>query len=89
MIREVERMKYKEFKEEVEKETFDLITHRLKVIQTNSEDVMSWEDIVNWADIVSWMSKEIEKNRNLKNNLGDIIRELEEYKNTHSMQGVK
>ena len=63
-----------------ERKTLDLIIHKLKETEINTEDIMSWEDIVSWTDIVSWMSKEIEKNRALKNLLKDIIIDLEEYK---------
>lgn len=69
------------------KDNLDSIIHRLKEIQTNVEGVMSWEDIAiiwtdlaSWTDVVSWMGEEIEKNRDLKNVLKDIIIDLEEYK---------
>ena len=61
------------------KDKLDSIIHKLKKIETNA-DAMSWEDIENWTDVINWMSKEIEKNQELKNNLKDIIIDLEEYK---------
>ena len=70
-----------------ERETLDKIIHKLKEIQTNAEGVMNWEDIAiiwtdiaSWTDVIRWMTKEIEKNQELKNNLKDIIIDLEEYK---------
>ena len=61
------------------KDNLDSIIHKLKKIETNA-DAMSWEDIENWTDIIRWMSKEIEKNQQLKSILKDIIIDLEEYK---------
>lgn len=74
---------------EDEEDNLDLIIHRLEVIRTNSEDAISWGETMSWADVMNWISKEIEKNRDLKNELEDIIKELEEYKNTHSIGKLK
>lgn len=59
-------------------ETLDKIIHRLKEIQTNAEDAVSWAEVMSWADVTSWIVEEIERNSDLINDLEDIIRELEE-----------
>ena len=66
-------------------ETLDKIIHKLKEIEINA-DVMSWEDIASWTDVVSWISKEIEKNQELKNVLKDIIIDLEEHKEANKIE---
>ena len=71
-----------------ERETLDKIIHKLKEIQTNVEGVMSWEDIASWTDVISWVTKEIKKNKDLKNNLKDIIADLEEHRKAHSIEGL-
>ena len=71
-----------------ERESLDKIIHKLKEIQTNSEGIMSLEDIASWTDVLSWMTKEIEKNQELKNNLKDIITDLEEHRKAHSIEGL-
>ena len=69
-------------------ETLDLIIHKLKEIQTNSKGDMSLSEVMSWADVINWISKETEKKRDLNNNLGNIIRELEEHRKTHSIEGL-
>lgn len=69
-----------------ERDSLDLIIHKLKEIQTNSEDAM--RDNMSWADVMYWISKEIGKNRELKNILKDIIIDLEEHRKTHSIEGL-
>lgn len=61
-------------------ETLDLIIHRLKEIQTNSEDAMSWTDVMSWEDFTSWIKEAYKGSWNLINDLEDIIRELENMK---------
>ena len=61
-----------------ERKTLDSIIHRLKEIQINSEDAVSWAEVMSWADVTSWIVEEIERNSDLINDLEDIIRELEE-----------
>lgn len=76
-----------------DKDNLDSIIQRLKEIQTNSEGIKSWEDIAiiwtdiaSWTDVLSWMTKEIEKNQELKNVLKDIIIDLEEHRKAHSIE---
>ena len=78
-----------------ERVTLDKIIHKLKEIQTISEGVKSWEDmaviwtdLASWTDVISWISKEIEKNQELKNILKDIIIDLEKHRKTHSIEGL-
>lgn len=69
------------------RDNLDLIIHRLKEIQTNVEDVMGWNTVVSWEDVMDWMIKELE-NRDLRNSIGDIIIDLEEYRKAHSVDGL-
>lgn len=69
------------------KDNLDSIIHRLKEIQTDVEDVMGWNTVVSWEDVMDWMIKEI-KNQDLRNSLGDIIIDLEEYRKSCSVEGL-
>ena len=68
------------------KDNLDLIINRLKEIQTNAEDAIRSADNMSWTDVMFWISKEIRKNRELKNILKDIIVELEEHRKAHSIE---
>jgi hypothetical protein len=67
-------------KKETEVGSFDLIIHKLKEIQTNAEDAMSWTDVMSWEDFTSWIKEAYKGSWNLINDLEDIIFDLEEYK---------
>ena len=71
-----------------ERNSLDLTIHKLKEIQTNSEDTIRSADNMSWGDVMYWISKEIEKNRDLKNILKDVIIDLEEHRKTHSIEGL-
>ena len=71
-----------------ERDSLDLTIHKLKEIQTNSEDAIRSADNMSWGDVMYWISKEIEKNRDLKNVLKDIIIDLEEHRKAHSIEGL-
>lgn len=59
----------REDKEREDNKTFDSIINRLEVIQANAEDVMNWT-----------IQEIQERSRDLRNNLDDIIIDLEECK---------
>lgn len=76
--REYEEIEYEEREDEYRKEfesAIDLIINRLEVIQTNAEDVMNWtiEEIQ-------------ERSWNLRNNLEDIIIDLEKVREANKRE---
>ena len=64
--------------EREDEKNLDSIIHRLKEIQTDAEDVMSWTDAMSWKDVTSWIKELYKKNWELGNKLKDIIGDLDE-----------